>query len=66
MAKIPDLKFSEYPFKVPNYKAVMAKMEAMINELKACKDANSASCIIKKWNKLSSNVDTQSNIIYVN
>ena len=60
-----DLKFSEYPFHLPNGKKISAKLEALVAELKAAKDAKQADVVVKKWNKYMSNVGTDSSVIYV-
>ena len=60
-----DLKFSEYPFHLPNGKKISAKLEALVAELKAAKDAKQADAVVKKWNKYMSNVGTDSSVIYV-
>ena len=64
MKKEP-MKFSEYPFVVPNEKQFIRKMEKFIVELKACSDAQEAAKVIKKINNYSEIIETQGCIIYV-
>ena len=60
-----DLKFSEYPFKVPSKKSICNKLEALIKDLKECQDAPSAIKVIKRWNKFGSDLNTIGSLIYV-
>jgi len=60
-----DLKFNEYPFKVPSVKAISKKLEALLNELKECKDAPSAVKVINRWNKYGAKLETEISLIYV-
>ncbi len=60
-----NLKFSEYPFIVPNEKKVCKKAAQIVEELKACTTAQEAKKIIKKYNKFSSELSTQICIILV-
>ncbi len=60
-----DLKFSEYPFIVPTEKRVTNKLQSLIQELKECGSVNTASLVIKHWNKYMDELMTESNIIYV-
>ena len=60
-----DLKFSEYPFHLPNGKKISAKLEALVAELKEAKDAKEANVVVKKWNKYMSDISTDSSVIYV-
>ena len=64
MSKQP-LKFSEYPFIVPNEKQFVKKMEGFIAELKACDNAQDALKIIKKIDNYGEIINTQGCIIYV-
>ena len=64
MSKQP-LKFSEYPFVVPNEKQFVKKMEGFIAELKACDNAPDALKIIKKIDNYGEIINTQGCIIYV-
>ena len=60
-----DLKFSEYPFIVPTEKRVTNKLQSLIQELKECGSVNTASLVIKHWNKYMDELMTESSIIYV-
>ena len=64
MKKEP-MKFSDYPFIVPNEKQFVKKMEKFVAELKECKTALEAAKVIKKIDSYSENIETQGCIIYV-
>ena len=64
MKKEP-MKFSDYPFVVPNEKQFVKKMEKLIAELKACDNAKDAAKVIKKIDAYSEVINTQGCIIYV-
>ncbi|NLZ15350.1 MAG: M3 family oligoendopeptidase [Erysipelotrichaceae bacterium] len=59
------IKFSQYPFEVPNEKKVVARLEKFVAELTAAKTAKEAEAVIKKINKYSEMLDTQISVIYV-
>lgn len=63
--KTPDLKFSEYPLIVPTEKRMTNKLEKLIEELKECGSARTASLVIKHWNKYMEELSTQMSVIYV-
>ena len=60
-----DLKFSEYPFHLPNQKKITTKLAGFIELLKQAKDAKEANVVIKKWNKYCNDVFTDSSVTYV-
>ena len=60
-----DLKFSEYPFRVPNQKKITAKLSALVELLKQAKTAKEADVAIKKMNKFGIDYGTETSIIYV-
>ena len=60
-----DLKFSEYPFRVPNEKKIVAKCEELVKEITSSKDAESCAKAMKKMNKFSSKISTMGSLIYV-
>ena len=60
-----DLKFSEYPLRIPSEKKISAKMGALVELLKTCKTAKEASAVMKKWNKYGSQLGTDISVIYV-
>ena len=60
-----DLKFSDYPFIVPTEKRTINKLESLIQELKECGSAKTASLAIKHWNKYMDDLQTQVSIVYV-
>ena len=59
------IKFSEYPFIIPNIKRFEKKMNQFISELKACQNADEAYKVIKRLNKYNSAIETQISVIYV-
>ena len=59
------IKFSEYPFIIPNIKRFEKKMNQFIAELKACQNADEAYKVIKRLNKYNSAIETQISVIYV-
>ena len=59
------MKFSEYPFNVPNEKKLIKKMEQFVTEFKACSNAADAVKLINKLNKLDEVIETEACIIYV-
>ena len=64
MKKQP-MKFSEYPFIVPNEKQCIKKMEGFLAQIKECKTASEAEKVIKKLNKFNEVIETEACIIYV-
>ena len=63
--KRQPLKFSEYPFVVPNAKRMSSKFEKLIDELKACKTSNEAVKVINRINSYTEDLDTEMSVIYV-
>ena len=64
MKKQP-IKFSEYPFIVPNEKQFVKKMEGFLAQIKECKTADEAVKVIKKINNYSCSIETEACVIYV-
>ena len=64
MSKQP-MKFSDYPFIVPNEKQFVKKMEKFVEQLKACDNAKDAAKIINRINAYSEDINTEGCIIYV-
>jgi len=64
MSKQP-MKFSDYPFIVPNEKQFVKKMEKFVEQLKACDNAKDAAKIINRINAYSEEINTEGCIIYV-
>ena len=60
-----NIKFEDYPFKVPSIKKVSAKMAKFIEELRACQTASEANKVMKRLNKYMEEVGTEMNLIYV-
>ena len=58
MKKQP-IKFSDYPFIVPNEKQLVKKMEGFLTQIKECKTAPEALKVIKKINSFSETIDTE-------
>ena len=59
------MKFSDYPFIVPNEKQFVKKMEKFVEQLKACDNAKDAAKIINRINAYSEEINTEGCIIYV-
>ena len=59
------IKFSEYPFVKPNIKKYEKKMTQFIEEFKTAKSADETAKILKKLQKYSSEIGTQTSVIYV-
>ena len=64
MKKQP-IKFSDYPFIVPNEKQCIKKMEGFLAKIKECKTAEEAAKVIKKLNDFMEILDTEGCVIYV-
>ena len=60
-----DVKFNEIPLRVPNLKSIEGKVKALIAELKEAKDYASGMTVIKKMNKLSDKIQTESTVISI-
>ena len=60
-----DLVFSDYPLIVPTEKRTINKLENLINELKGCGSAMTASLALKHWNKYMDDLQTQIGVVYV-
>ena len=60
-----DVKFNEIPLRVPNLKSIEGKVKALIAELKEAKDYASGMKVIKKMNKLSDKIQTESTVISI-
>ena len=63
--KVPDLKFSEYPFIVPTEKRMCNKLESLVQDLKECGSARTALLAIKHFDKYMDELTTQAQIIGV-
>ena len=63
--KNQQLKFEEYPFKVPSEKRTLNKLESLVNELEECGSALTAKSAIKHWNKFMNELSTEMNVIQV-
>ena len=64
MKKQP-IKFSDYPFIVPNEKQCIKKMEGFLAKIKECQTAQEAAKVIKKLNDFMEILDTEGCVIYV-
>ena len=58
-------KFEDYPLVVPSIKIIEKKLIKLIEELKECGSAKTAIPVIKKYNKLTEEINTNMSIIYV-
>ena len=65
MKPLDQLKFSEFPLNVPNEKAVIKKVSALIEQFKNAEDAQHALAVIKKYNKLFEKVATDVGVISI-
>ena len=63
--KKEEIKFSELPFIVPSEKKVVNKLDGFIKEIKECGSAETASQVIKKFNKYVDELGTYGAIIMV-
>ncbi len=63
--KNSNIKFEDYPLRVPSEKRVVAKLESLINELEECGSATTAKAVIRKWNKYSEDLQTDMAVIGV-
>ncbi|NLB48287.1 MAG: M3 family oligoendopeptidase [Erysipelotrichia bacterium] len=59
------IKFSHYPFVVPDEKKVIAKFEQLVTQLAACQNAKEAEVALNKINKYIEKLRTDISIIYV-
>ena len=60
-----NIKFEDYPFKVPTLKRVSNKLESLIKELKECGTARTASLAIKHYHKYMDELATEISLIHV-
>ncbi|MCQ2776288.1 MAG: M3 family oligoendopeptidase [Bacilli bacterium] len=60
-----DLKFEEYPLRVPNQKKIVSKITLLIEELKKANDAKTAASIVRRYNKYMEKLSTDTSVIYV-
>lgn len=58
-------KFEDYPLNVPSLKKVSKKLEELIEELKECGSFKTANSVYKKWNKYTSQLETDMSVIMV-
>ena len=63
--KDKNLKFEDYPFRVPTEKRTINKMESLIKELEECGSALTAKLAVKHWNKYMSELSTDVGVISV-
>ena len=63
--KDKNLKFEEYPFRVPTEKRTINKMESLIKDLEECGSALTAKLAVKHWNKYMSELSTDVGVISV-
>ena len=63
--KDTNLKFEDYPFRVPTEKRTINKLESLVGELEECGSALTAKVAIKHWNKYMNELGTEMNVIQV-
>ena len=60
-----DLKFEQYPFRVPTEKRTINKLESLVKDLEECGSALTAKLAVKHWNKYMSELSTDVSVIQV-
>ena len=63
--KDKNLKFEEYPLRVPTEKRTINKLESLIKDLEECGSALTAKLAVKHWNKYMSELGTDVGVIGV-
>ena len=63
--KDKNLKFEQYPFRVPTEKRTINKLESLIKDLEECGSALTAKLAVKHWNKYMSELGTDVGVISV-
>ena len=63
--KRQPIKFSDYPFIIPDEKKYSKKCELFINQLKACQSAQETLKVINRINNYFEEIETQACVIYV-
>ena len=63
--KQPDLKFEQYPLRVPTEKRTINKLESLVKDLEECGSALTAKLAVKHWNKYMSELSTDVSVIQV-
>ena len=63
--KETNLKFEQYPLRIPTEKRTINKLESLIKELEECGSANTAKLAVKHWNKYMSELSTDVSVIQV-
>ena len=65
MSKELDMKFEDFPLIVPTEKKVNKALGELIKELEECGSVLTASSVIKHWNKVMTEFETDASLIYV-
>ena len=65
MSKELDMKFEDFPLTVPTEKKVNKALGELIKELEECGSVLTASSVIKRWNKVMTEFETDASLIYV-
>ena len=60
-----NIKFEDYPFKVPSIKKVSNRLSKFVEEIKACQNAQEANKVMKSLNRYMEEIGTEMNVIYV-
>ena len=63
--KETNLKFEQYPLRVPTEKRTINKLESLVKDLEECGSANTAKLAVKHWNKFGEELGTDVNVISV-
>ena len=58
-----DLKFEEYPLRVPTEKRTINKLESLVKDLEECGSALTAKVAVKHWNKYMNELGTDVGVI---
>ncbi len=61
--KEQNLKFEEYPLRVPTEKRTINKLESLVSELEECGSALTAKVAVKHWNKYMNELGTDMGVI---
>jgi len=65
MSKELDMKFEDFPLTVPTEKKINKALGELIKELEECGSVLTASSVIKHWNKVMTEFETDASLIYV-
>ena len=63
--KESNLRFEDYPLRIPSEKRTIAKIKSLIEELEECGSALTAKTAVKHWNKYMQDLATDMSVIQV-